>query len=455
MIENYIVSYVTYAGFMIDIFFAEYIFALNYRRKEAFRKRFWGSLFLQIIVGFGIANILVQIPKFGIGAHVLEEGITYFLLVGISLVGLRFCYQENWKRLFLCVMTGYAVQHLQSQMVLIYTDIFITKQQRFYEALDNAKYVATYWIVSKCTMVVVYVLIYYVVARRANEAETERLENRNVLFFSMITIVMVLGLSCARDYYQDQSLSLTVITRLFSIMCCVFLLLIRGGFLEQSQLEGEVETIRQLNHKERAQFEQNRQNIELINVKCHDLKKRLEQYEDRIIGITPEEMTEMKEIISIYDTTVQTGNETLDTILTERSLICEREGIVFSCIADGESLNFLSTGDTYSLFANAVDNAMEAVSHLKNPEERIISLSVRKRVGMVVIAIDNYYQAADSGLVFEQGLPKTTKQNEQYHGYGMKSIQMIVKKYDGEMTIRTDEMFHLSILFPIPDWAKD
>ncbi len=38
--------------------------------------------------------------------------------------------------------------------------------------------------------------------------------------------------------------------------------------------------------------------------------------------------------------------------------------IVITCIADGKLLEFISSTDLYSLFGNALDNAIEAVSVL-------------------------------------------------------------------------------------------
>ena len=57
---------------------------------------------------------------------------------------------------------------------------------------------------------------------------------------------------------------------------------------------------------------------------------------------------------------MRTGNEILDTILTEKSLICENSGIHINCVADGSLLAFMNPVDLYTLFGNALDNAIEA-----------------------------------------------------------------------------------------------
>ena len=79
-------------------------------------------------------------------------------------------------------------------------------------------------------------------------------------------------------------------------------------------------------------------------------------------------------------------------------------------------------------------------------QEKLISLSVKQTGGLISINEHNYYSGE---LDFESGLPLTTKQNKQYHGYGMKSIKNIVEKYGGEITVTAHGgVFNLNIIFP-------
>ena len=66
----------------------------------------------------------------------------------------------------------------------------------------------------------------------------------------------------------------------------------------------------------------------------------------------------------------------------------------------------------------------------------------------------NIHNSFEGNLMFENGLPKTTKKDEIFHGYGMKSIKMIVEKYDGNLTVAVkDGIFNLDILFPLKQKA--
>ena len=67
---------------------------------------------------------------------------------------------------------------------------------------------------------------------------------------------------------------------------------------------------------------------------------------------------------------------------------------------------------------------------------------------MFVVHIENFYEGS---LSFDNGLPKTTKKDKRYHGFGMKSIRMITEKYHGYFKVKAENgLFILNILIQLP-----
>lgn len=100
-----------------------------------------------------------------------------------------------------------------------------------------------------------------------------------------------------------------------------------------------------------------------------------------------------------------------------------------------------------SLVGNAPDNAFTAVAAISEPQKRVISLKMITQNNILVIQIQNYYETAHR---FEQGLPVITKHDRREHGYGMKSIRHIAKKYGGTITVDAkNQIFTLQILIPL------
>ena len=118
-------------------------------------------------------------------------------------------------------------------------------------------------------------------------------------------------------------------------------------------------------------------------------------------------------------------------------------------MADGRKLSFLRTEDLCSLFGNAIDNAVEAAEQVPVPEERIVTLDVSSRGNILTIHVENPCAAPP---VFEDGLPVTTKEDRDYHGFGMRSMRRSAETYGGVMTAGwEDGIFSLDFLFVLEE----
>lgn len=198
-------------------------------------------------------------------------------------------------------------------------------------------------------------------------------------------------------------------------------------------------------YQQKQQMKLSQETIDLINVKCHDIKNQIATLGN---NIPEDELADLKRAIDIYDTAFKSGNEVLDVLLMEKFMQCENKKIRLDCMIDGELLSFMKKSDVYSLFGNAIDNAIEAVDKINDEEKRCINIRVKKSRGMILVHVENQYLGE---LSFEEGLPQTTKKDKRYHGFGMKSIRMIVEKYHGFLSAGSkDNMFSLDILLPVP-----
>jgi sensor histidine kinase regulating citrate/malate metabolism len=201
-------------------------------------------------------------------------------------------------------------------------------------------------------------------------------------------------------------------------------------------------------HQQQDQYQLTQENIDIINRKCHDLKHQIRALSDMQNGEQKDAfISNIEEAIMIYDASIDTGNKALDTVIMEKSLFCKEHGITLSCIADGTKLDFMDIIDLYTIFGNALDNAIESVDKLEDKEKKVVVVKVFTKDELLMIQVENYL---DSELVFQNELPVTTKEEKYFHGFGIKSIQYTVHKYNGCITINTDRrLFQLQILIPL------
>lgn len=229
---------------------------------------------------------------------------------------------------------------------------------------------------------------------------------------------------------------------------CITLLYLQSALFKKSSMRKELETIQLLWHQQKGQYQLSKEMIELINHKCHDLKHQVQAI--RVVKDEKERETYLEKIeksVQIYSAIVRTGNEILDTILTEKSLICENSGIHINCVADGSLLAFMNPVDLYTLFGNALDNAIEAVRKLESKEKRVIDIMLYERQSFLMLQIVN---PMCGEVKFEDGLPLTTKAKNGYHGYGMKSMLHTIQKYEGHLTTEVKNgCFYFNVMLPL------
>ena len=380
------------------------------------------------------------------------SSIMFLILFTCCAISLYFVYNISIQNIFLISITAYTAQHLayQAYNVLI-TFLSIEEKLSFISYGDiplnvNLTYLN---IISFAILLIVYVIIYTIVFVIFNERinkDEAKISNFSIVLISgfiLLIDIIINSIIIYSDKFKGKEVS--IIICVYNILCCLMVLFLLFNILNIKQLKTELTITSQLLNKAEAQYKQNKENVDLINIKCHDLKHQIRNFGNKA-NISNETVKELENIINIYDSNIKTNNDALDLILTEKSLLCQKKNISLKCVADCSKLNFIAEADLYSLFGNMIDNAIEAVTKLEDVNKRSISLIVRNALSCTSIFISNYYEGKIN--LDYNGTPKTTKVNNGYHGYGLKSIKLIVEKYHGDFKIDIkNNIFIIQILF--------
>lgn len=266
----------------------------------------------------------------------------------------------------------------------------------------------------------------------------------------LLAIVLPMAISWAGETGGEVA---RLVCLSYDLCSCLLFVWLQVGLRQEVQLLAWLKSERQIRRQMQEQYELSKSNIDLINHKCHDLKHQIAGL--RFISDKKERdetLSEIEKSVMLYDTSVKTGNEVLDTVLTEKSLLCTDGGISWTCMADGAQMDFISPVDLYTLLGNALDNAIEGSQKLAQPEQRVIRVIIRQQFGAVFIQIANYFDYVKTKT--DEQL-ETTKPDKENHGFGLSSIENIVKSYDGTMNIKMENsIFLLNILIPYPKAKK-
>ena len=106
----------------------------------------------------------------------------------------------------------------------------------------------------------------------------------------------------------------------------------------------------------------------------------------------------------------------------------------------------MSEMELFSLFGNALDNALEGCNKVTDPEKRVISLKANAMNGMVVLHVENSYEAP---LNMVDDMPVTTKAGTG-HGFGLRVLSVNVSD-DGIATVVAENgIFKLTVVLHPP-----
>ena len=218
--------------------------------------------------------------------------------------------------------------------------------------------------------------------------------------------------------------------------------------VKEIQMRFEKDTLRNIMDMQYKNYKLSKESIDIVNQKYHDLKHQINLLKRGADSEKAGEYLEqMEREIKIYETQNKTGNKVLDTILTSKSMHCQRHGIELKFMGEGQLLNFMEDMDISALFGNMLDNAIESVVKIKDRQKRLISLHVIQDKQFIRIRTENY---CEENVQFQDGIPITTKKDKRFHGYGMKSMKKIVEKYGGSvMAGKANNWFELKILIPM------
>ncbi|HJA28220.1 MAG TPA: ATP-binding protein [Candidatus Olsenella pullicola] len=387
------------------------------------------------IVLSGLSSRLSQESRY------LEQLIVFVGVLATMMFIVRFVFfASTWSALF-CATTAYTMQNLASGVEQLLTALLSGNAGLGPVPAELA---------TPASAVLVYGLCYAAFIRKINRSSLEQMRSRLMIgvFVAVAFAVIGFDILIKSICFEGVSWKNAVLLRVAHILVCCFVLVSEYEILYVQQLRADKLSIERMLAERGRQYEMARGNIEAINVKCHDIKHQIRTLSAGGRVADQAALDDLAHEVAIYDSSIETGNEALDTILTEKGLVCERSHITLSCIVDGASLDFMAPSDLYAFFGNALDNAIEAVSALENDERRSISLVVKRRGSMVSIHAENFF---DGRLTFFGGLPRTTKADVANHGFGIKSMRLIAEKYEGSLTTSAENgIFRLDAVIPRP-----
>ena len=442
-------------GTMECCLFTSFLFSKVLPKRQHFLFRLWMMFFLEMVLAFPLLLFRNKVSfylkssanstllNFGMSFNAVTELILYLLLLTLFF---WVCHRITFQNALYCSVCAYLTQDFA------YTLFAFILPEASHRGSRSIK-PETLWI-----EILIFLLCNAVIYQLFILPVISRLEQLAEIRYPLIYMIFVLMIG--RILGTQSSIHLTA-----SDMESFRISLLYDLLLTFSALAAQVLIFKQVHYKQRLllerklrlleyrNFDAYRNSVQILRKRSHDMKHIIAALQqDQRAGNQKELLQELQNTINRYDASLNTGNASLDTLLTHAGDQCQQQEILWTCMADGKSLEFVDPFDLYIMIGNALDNAIECLCQVSEKEKRFLSINIRKKNSLILFSIRNYCPQIPQMI---HGLPVTTKKEKLEHGYGMKSIQEIVQKYNGQMQVRFENhTFILDILLPSPNPAS-
>ncbi len=434
MNENNLIGRILFLGnysFFLEIFFALIILLIHGKKRKYF------PLFLFIVLIGGFPFYFLPEMNF------LSFDYSYLLIfLFVFLCGLLL-YKEKIFTLFFSCMAAWGVQHISWNLLGILYDL-LPNVSSYSDSLLRLIYFLCF------LSVYAFSLILFL---KLNLKISYNKHDKFSFLLSMIILISTIYLSQSITTWSIPIRIYTMLVAFLSLIIMIIYPYLSSLRIKEKELSDEKENLERMVSLQAKQQALSKEATDLLNMKFHDMKHQLLLMRSMDENKRDETTKEIEKSIDLYTDIARTGNDALDIVITQKSLLCTSKDIRFTYILSGECLFFMNKSDLTSLFGNILDNAIEAASK-EEGEYRIIKLKAYQQNAMVLIQEENY---AHQKVSFDKsGLPVSTKGDPNYHGFGSKSISYITEKYHGHIHFtQQDDVFSLSIMLPIQEKAPN
>ena len=296
----------------------------------------------------------------------------------------------------------------------------------------------------------IYILIMFFIYRIYGMIWSSRkltsLRLKESAFIVFLTAFEFFVLYCFTKSNSSLNANLLILTILGFLMLNVYAAYIVNAVAESYKNKYELDTIRMQSEIQSAHYEE--LNNKYVETQCmvHDIEKHISAIENlsknRDFSEAEQYTAKLRAELKRHKNIFECSNKILSVVMSQKISLAELKDIAVKTEIENLSLDFMDETDITSIFANLMDNAIEACDEVT--DKKVISVKMCRINDFLYIDMMNSFSGK---IIQKNGKFKSTKAN--HKGYGMTSIQMAIEKYNGYMvTERKDDIFISEIVIP-------
>lgn len=298
------------------------------------------------------------------------------------------------------------------------------------------------------TQIIVILISHTVIFKMIKKKNINQLTLRQYFFsfvYALCSVINIYILSVLiRDNYSDAELVLVLITITSIVIINTYLLKLLEYASENNRLQYENNLFLQQSKMQYQYYshieQQYRESLSIL----HDVKRHIRAIEELYRHKEDETAAEYSEKIrhklDSFKLNEYSQNRMLNIILNDRMRVAEQKMIKFTCKIDDVDLSFIDHVDLTTIFANLLDNAIEACQTIEGDKEIVVQVGAFNN--LIVISIKNTITDSLSNIGLHM---KSSKKN--HKGIGLPNVMKVISGYNGDIDIKRERnMFVCSII---------
>lgn len=242
------------ASFLLELFAGALLFMIPLKKRRHFVAR-------SVLLLAPCLFVVMVIPYMSV-LYIVSAVMVYVMIYLVTEVSRK-------KALYLA-MCSWALQHLTYAVGSIWICIRGILFRIPSNALVEPTFSVSYWVVH----VLVYgVILVFILRRREREAEMDITSSQTLWFSGVVMLVVYVLSNLVQGNRANENYKLLLVCYLYSSLCCVFIIILEENIYRRFVLKNEITVIQNLWLERREQYAMAKENIDVINRKCHELKK--------------------------------------------------------------------------------------------------------------------------------------------------------------------------------------
>lgn len=391
--------------------------------------------------GIVITNVIYLIFNY-ITMRIAVYSVCRFLIyAGMALFAQFLFYRKYYDRILVMTVTYLVFFMLFDYSVVAVMAYISGTELGYFQEMTSLRICEI--ILSKSSLFLSVLLL------RRKMAGLKKLNRKHLLCIFGISGIIMLFAFYIFDNFMQRNRILASETMMFLLLLLIEILSIYSFAVmaEKRENEEKLQLIHLYNQMLQKSLDEEKNSFALWSGRVHDYKNHvlymLELLKTKEYAKLEEYMQEESGVLNHQSHYVRSGYPGIDVIINSKTVYAGSLGIHVFCNIHIPLNLLLNEGAMVTILGNLLDNAIQAETQM---EKKSIEVNISYRKGNVYIKIVNHKKSGDIDF-------KTTKKEDaQWHGIGLRSVEQQIKKLHGDFRLiqEEDQVISMVVLYDIP-----